>query len=206
MPLWTWSLATANRGLVLNPKAQIVRQRSMSHAHHSIVESLWVFVALSLVAIAYLHRWMRVAWLVPDGVESWRAWSFFVGLLLTWVGLGSPLSALDHDLLTVHMIQHLLLMTVAPPLILLGEPLKLLPQRPVKKLGELVIRLPRTEPMREPGRDSSAPDDWLDWSHRHSSCVAYSFDIYAWIEIANVAWDRASFVSRDRISFLVASG
>ena len=155
----------------------------MSHAHHSIVESLWVFVALSLVAIAYLHRWMRVAWLVPAGVESWRAWSFFVGLLLTWVGLGSPLSALDHDLLTVHMIQHLLLMTVAPPLVLLGEPLKLLPQRPVKKLGELVFRLPRTEPMREPGRILWDPT-MVNCRHRHSSCVAYSFDIYAWIEIA----------------------
>ena len=39
-----------------------------------------------------------------------------------WVALGSPLVGYDHHLLTVHMIQHLLLMTVAPPLILLGEP------------------------------------------------------------------------------------
>jgi cytochrome c oxidase assembly factor CtaG len=37
---------------------------------------------------------------------------------------GSPLAAYDHSLLTVHMIKHLLLMTFAPPLILLGEPLK----------------------------------------------------------------------------------
>ncbi len=40
-----------------------------------------------------------------------------------WTALGSPLVAYDHDLLTVHMIQHLLLMTFAPALILLGEPL-----------------------------------------------------------------------------------
>jgi cytochrome c oxidase assembly factor CtaG len=37
---------------------------------------------------------------------------------------GSPLAAYDHSLLTVHMIKHLLLMTFAPPLILLGEPMK----------------------------------------------------------------------------------
>jgi cytochrome c oxidase assembly factor CtaG len=105
----------------------------MSHADHPTVESLWISVALSFVAIVYLHRWLRVAGLVPDGVKSWRACSFFLGLLLVWAALGSPLSLLDHDLLTVHMVQHLLLMTIAPPLILLGTPWKLLPQRPVQR-------------------------------------------------------------------------
>jgi cytochrome c oxidase assembly factor CtaG len=42
---------------------------------------------------------------------------------LVWAALCSPLAAYDHDLLTAHMIQHLLLMTFAPALILLGEPL-----------------------------------------------------------------------------------
>jgi putative membrane protein len=113
----------------------------MSHAHHPTVESLWISVALSLVAILYLHRWLRVAWLVPDGVKGWRACSFFVGLLLVWAAFGSPLSLLDHDLLTVHMVQHLLLMTVAPPLILLGTPLQLLPQRPTQRLVEPIALL-----------------------------------------------------------------
>jgi cytochrome c oxidase assembly factor CtaG len=45
-------------------------------------------------------------------------------LLLIWVAAASPLSALDHELLTVHMLKHLLLMTVAPPLIWLGEPVR----------------------------------------------------------------------------------
>lgn len=44
-------------------------------------------------------------------------------MTLVWGALGSPLVAYDHDLLTVHMIQHLLLMTFAPALILLAEPL-----------------------------------------------------------------------------------
>jgi len=61
--------------------------------------------------------------------------------LLVWVGLGSPLSFLDHDLLTVHMVQHLLLMTVAPPLILLGTPWRLLPQ----SLGEYRFVAPITK-------------------------------------------------------------
>jgi putative membrane protein len=105
----------------------------MPHVHPASAESLWISVALSLIAVAYLHRWLRVAWLVPQGVEGWRAGSFFSGVLLVWVALGSPLSLLDHDLLTVHMVQHLLLMTLAPPLILIGAPLKLLPRYPMQR-------------------------------------------------------------------------
>jgi putative membrane protein len=44
------------------------------------------------------------------------------GVLLLWAVMGSPLAALDHQLLTFHMLQHLVLMTVAAPLILLGLP------------------------------------------------------------------------------------
>ena len=112
----------------------------MSHTHHPTVESLWISVVLSLLAIVYLRQWLHVAWLVRSGVKGWRACSFFVGLLLVWAALGSPLSLLDHDLLMAHMAQHLLLMTLAPPLILLGTPLKLLPrpwQRIVKPMAQL---------------------------------------------------------------------
>ncbi len=45
------------------------------------------------------------------------------GLFTLWVAVGSPLAALDHRMLTFHMVQHLLLMTVAAPLILLAGPL-----------------------------------------------------------------------------------
>jgi len=38
--------------------------------------------------------------------------------------LGSPLRALHHELLSIHMVDHVLLMAVAPPLILLGAPFR----------------------------------------------------------------------------------
>jgi putative membrane protein len=95
----------------------------ISHIHHGASESFWVSGALMFAAFLYLRRWLGVR---RDGgkVEGWRASSFVTGLLLIWSATASPLSALDHEMLTMHMVQHLLLMTLAPPLILLGLPRK----------------------------------------------------------------------------------
>ena len=46
-----------------------------------------------------------------------------VGPCSVWIALASPIDALNELLLTAHMLQHMLLMMVAPPLILLGAPL-----------------------------------------------------------------------------------
>jgi putative membrane protein len=61
-------------------------------------------------------------------VHRWRLITFAGGLFSLWVAVGSPLASMDHHLLTAHMAQHLLLMTVAAPLILLGAPAIMLPQ------------------------------------------------------------------------------
>ncbi len=39
-----------------------------------------------------------------------------------WVAVGSPMGVLDHQLVTAHVVRHRLLMIVAAPLILQGEP------------------------------------------------------------------------------------
>ena len=44
------------------------------------------------------------------------------GVVSLWAAVASPLARLDQGQLTAHMIQHLLIMTVAAPLLLLGEP------------------------------------------------------------------------------------
>jgi len=73
--------------------------------------------------VLYVRGWRRVQQASGSVIPGWRLASFLLGMSFVWAALGSPLVAYDHDLLTVHMIQHLLLMTFAPPLILLGEPL-----------------------------------------------------------------------------------
>ena len=85
-------------------------------------------VSLTLVllfeAYRYLLGWIPLRLISRTAIPPWRAASFFVGLFLVWAACGSPLAAYDHSLLTAHMVKHLLLMTVAPALILLGEPVR----------------------------------------------------------------------------------
>ena len=78
-------------------------------------------VALTLV-IGFAGAVYLRGWLYRRSTPVWRACSFFLGLLATWVAVVSPVASLDKHMLTAHMIKHLLLMTIAPPLIWLGEP------------------------------------------------------------------------------------
>ena len=80
-----------------------------------------------LTALVYLRGWVRVRSTFPGMIPVWRVGAFFSGVALVWIAAGSPLSVLDHQLLTFHMIDHLMLMTLAAPLILIGAPGLLLP-------------------------------------------------------------------------------
>lgn len=55
----------------------------------------------------------------------WRLAAFLVGVLLVLLSVFGPAAAYDHTFLTVHMVQHFLLITLAPPLLLLGAPMSL---------------------------------------------------------------------------------
>ena len=99
----------------------------MSPLHHASMpvslSSSVIVVALVLASFWYARGRRRMQAASARAIPTWRAASFLLGMFLVWGALGSPLVAYEHDLLTVHMIQHLLLMTFAPALILLGKPL-----------------------------------------------------------------------------------
>lgn len=80
--------------------------------------------ALGLVGAAaiYLRGWGSLRRQVPARFPVWRSLSFLGGLLAVAVSLFSPLDAFAPVLLMSHMVQHLLLTMVAPPLIWLGAP------------------------------------------------------------------------------------
>jgi len=96
----------------------------MTHTHHAALESFPVAAALVVMALVYMRGWVRIRRLGADTIEGWRAACFLLGLFFVWLAMASPIAALDHELLTVHMVQHLLLMTLAPPFIWLGAPMQ----------------------------------------------------------------------------------
>jgi len=124
----------------------------MQHAHHAAFESLWVSAPLILVALVYMRGWIRVRRLELDTIESWRVGSFLLGLFFIWLAVASPIAALDHELLTVHMVQHLLLMTLAPPLIWFGAPVKPLLHGLPQGFGNIMSHFFRSPPIQRLGR------------------------------------------------------
>jgi cytochrome c oxidase assembly factor CtaG len=83
----------------------------------------WVVGHLALAAGIYMRGWLRLHARVPQRFGTGHLAAFLGGLTAIAVALESPLHALGAQLLQAHMVQHLLLMMVAPPLLWLGAPL-----------------------------------------------------------------------------------
>src|SRR3984893_7804700 len=93
--------------------------------------------ALFLLACGYFRGWLRLRSASPNLILPWQLAAFMTGMFALWIALGSPLRALHHELLSIHMVDHVLLMAVAPPLILLGAPFRAFAQAlPQRFVGE----------------------------------------------------------------------
>jgi putative membrane protein len=96
----------------------------MSHSHmQSWSLALATACALVVTALVYLRGWLCLRNAFPKLIPGWRLAAFMSGLLSTLIAVASPLTTLDHQSITIHMMKHLLLMTVSAPLILAGTPL-----------------------------------------------------------------------------------
>jgi len=95
----------------------------MPHPHHP--SAIGVGLAVAAVAAVYVLGLRRLG-ASSDGPPPWRSAAFLLGVATIWAALGSPLASCDAGSLTGHMVQHLLLMTIAPPLMLLGEPVRVM--------------------------------------------------------------------------------
>src|SRR3984957_14789849 len=78
--------------------------------------------SLCLAALVYTAGWLTVPKVFRHLIPAWRLAAFWAGIVSLWIAVGSPLEAFDDVSLSAHMVQHLLLMAIAPPLILLGAP------------------------------------------------------------------------------------
>jgi putative membrane protein len=79
-------------------------------------------VSLSVALVLYLRGWMAARVTRELELPAWRAICFVAGMISLWMALASPIDALDDYLLAAHMMQHFILMSIAPPLIVLGAP------------------------------------------------------------------------------------
>lgn len=81
-----------------------------------------VCTELALVSIIYTLGFVRIRRTRPRHFPSWR-WACFAGGIASLViAVSSPLDTFSDQLLTIHMAQHFVLMSIAPPLIVFGAP------------------------------------------------------------------------------------
>jgi putative membrane protein len=93
----------------------------------------WTFdppVVAGLVATGWLYargaRRLRSRLRTAQGIAPWRVWAFAGGMFATAVALISPLAAAGGALFSAHMVQHLVLMLIAAPLLVLGAPMRVM--------------------------------------------------------------------------------
>lgn len=130
------------------------------------------FFGLAVTLILYMRGWRSARRSRRHELPPWRAGCFATGILSLWIALASPIDALDDYLLTAHMIQHFILMSVAPPLIVLGAPivpfLRGLPRPLIRILSYPLFRA-----------------TWF-----HALCRLVTHPVFAWLamNIAYLGW------------------
>ncbi len=87
----------------------------------------WTFDPLTLAGLLVLFAlYTRGLWRSRGRSGNlfpwWRPTAFYTGLIALLLGAVSPIDGLSDDLFLMHMVQHVLLMMVGPPLILVGAP------------------------------------------------------------------------------------
>ncbi len=91
---------------------------------------LEVIIVLALVGAIFVSGWWRLRRRSASrgGIDkqqlaaSWRPMLYLGGILLLAITLISPIDVLSAQLFTMHMIQHVLLVMIVPPILLLTNP------------------------------------------------------------------------------------
>ena len=111
-----------------------------------------VAVALAIVAALYVVAVRRFSATHPrEPFRAVRVWSFATGLAVVLAALVGPLDEAASRRFSAHMVQHLLLTLVAPPLVLAGRPLML-----ARRAGPIPVRRAVAAAMRTRGAHALA--------------------------------------------------
>jgi len=105
----------------------------------SIYVGIALIIGLYLYAVGPLRRKYHLA----DSVKRSQVITFVSGMLIIFLAIASPLDELgDEYLFSAHMVQHILITVVGPPLLLLGTPgwliQPLLRDRTLLRIGKML--------------------------------------------------------------------
>jgi putative membrane protein len=120
----------------------------------------WPLFALAVTAVLYrLGGALSAA--PSDATRRRRGACFYAGLVAVALAVDSPVDAYADRLFWVHMTQHVLLMMVAPPLLLIGRPwprlLRPFPRGVRLPVARSVLAGPTLRPVRAAGRWVARP-------------------------------------------------
>jgi cytochrome c oxidase assembly factor CtaG len=105
----------------------------------------WIVTSeLALTGWIYVRGWRRIRKTRLALFPFWRLACFLGGIAVLFIAVASPLDTFSDSLLFMHMAQHFVLMSIAPPLIVLGAPvvpmLRGLPRWMIPKLLRPLFR------------------------------------------------------------------
>jgi putative membrane protein len=166
---------------------------SMNPAARDILDSwrapIGANVSLCVAASIYARGWLRIRASFPNLIPAWRLAAFLAGTVSLWIAVGSPLEAFDDVSLSIHMVQHLLLMAVAPPLILLGAPeLPLLRGLPRRISRAVVGRFLSWTPVRRFGR--ALTDPAVCWLAASAALIVWHVPPVFELALHSEAWHK----------------
>ncbi|MCL4448514.1 MAG: cytochrome c oxidase assembly protein [Actinobacteria bacterium] len=116
--------------------------------HLTTLLTRWQFDPLSLAAylveatVLLLYLWGVRRLKQKGGHWSYaRSLSFISGIFVVVVALGSGLASYDDSVFTMHVVQHILLMNLAPPLLALGSPVMLMLQTSPRSVRRRMLKV-----------------------------------------------------------------
>jgi cytochrome c oxidase assembly factor CtaG len=96
-------------------------EAALLHSGHNVDLGAWhlepTVIAATFIALSF---YLYGVTMIQGAYVPWRAAGFCAGVLVFFTALVSPLDTGADRLLSLHMLQHVLLATIGPPLLLLG--------------------------------------------------------------------------------------
>jgi putative copper resistance protein D len=161
----------------------------------------WGFAPFALVVLAsvvVIGAWyVQAAWALSAKGRRWstkRTAAFLAGLVGVVLALQSPVAALSMDHFEAHVVQHLLLMVVSPPLLAMGAPMTLALQTSGRKTKVRLLRVLHARAFR-----------WA--SHPAPTWALYYVAMFAFFltSALGVAMSHMWLMDLVNVAFLVAS-